>query len=953
MMKVAGVFLVALLELSLTPFSWGFAPIHSRIIGLSSSVPSSTIPITESPLSSTLPRRRTHPLHLGVEDVGGLADALQQQLQTPSIGFFTLIGILPGMDPDRLAALASLIDSLSPWNPDLPLLSRMVLLAPMPLAFVGHMFSLSFPRKGYRDGLEPYPRGQYDPMKAKEFYAKHPKAVIQRFLEITRLSNRYLGGLVLDKYVFHNEDKMRQQRAEELLDLITKLGPTAVKVGQALSVRSDLLPDEYIAALSSLQDRVPPFCNHEAKQVLSKELGFYKVKDLKGIATANPIASASIGQVYKASVGENNVQVAVKIQRPNVLSDIALDLHLVRELAPYYQRFIARSETDLQSLVNEWGRGFIAELDYREEAKKTMQFNQAMQERELNAVMAPVVLPEYSSERILVTEWVEGTRIDRCEDASDIPRLCSVALNAYLVMLLELKSLHCDPHPGNLLRTKDGRLCILDFGMTLDVDPNLQYSLLEYIAHCSSDNYDKLPEDLVNLGFLKPDQLDFAQRSGLLEPLVYVLREIGKGGGASGVRDRIVEDFRGRYPNMSDDEIRDAARREMEGAVMEMAEKESMATGITLEVEELQRKNQDAFRIPEWFVYTSRAFITLEGVSLQADPSYSLIQSCFPYIAKRLVRDDSPRAQQALRDMLYGKGDTVNLNRLGQLANGFSMYTATTKSAKVVDVQVVSDKRSHERRIEAETAITLAKDSADVLLDPAGNLVQNLLMEEGALAASAQFKDEMKRLFVDAPQRFRDSLPLGMGLLLPKLPIEDSIQPFIRKTATEEKAFLLVEKLRLIIAERSIEFQSKHGFAGVGDVIGGMGDVTHQIVAFHNGAAAAAMDIPSSVNALVNDIEPEQAALIVKELRDNLPKYSYLLGLLGTKFVSMLLQKASENIESSLIEIQQHSDPLLLAAARGLSTASQTAARTIYRAPNNHEEQEARVIAVLKGATKV
>jgi hypothetical protein len=322
----------------------------------------------------------------------------------------------------------------------------------------------------------------------------------------------------------------------------------------------------------------------------------------------------------------------------------------------------------------------------------------------------------------------------------------------------------------------------------------------------------------------------------------------------------------------------------------------------------------------------------------------------FPYISKRLVRDDSPRAKQALRDMLYGKGDTVNLNRLGQLANGISTYTATTKSAsKVVDVQMVSGKRPHDRRIEAETAITLAKDSADVFLDPTGNLVQNLLMEEGALAASAQFKDEMKRLFVDTPQQFRDSLPLG------KLPIEDSIQPFIRKTATEEKAYALVEKLRLMIVERSNEFRSKQfGFATMGDMIDGISDVTtHQEAHIHyRPTTASAMDIPSSVTALVNDIEPEQAALIVKELRDNLPKYSYLLELLGTKFVAMLLQKASDNIESSLIDIHQQGDPILLAAARGLATASHTAARSMYQSPNNQDEQEAKVIPVLNGATK-
>ncbi|KAL3922247.1 MAG: hypothetical protein SGILL_002310 [Bacillariaceae sp.] len=883
--------------------------------------------------------------------------AAESTTQIQSMGDFVTVVLPQVLDADRLAALATAIDSLSPWNPELPILTRLFLLAPMPLAFWGHMYSLSFPRDGYREGLEPYPRGEYDPQVAKEYYARHPKEVIQRFLEIARLSNRFLIGLVLDKYIFRSEAKMRPQRADELVDLINKLGPTAVKVGQALSVRSDLLPEEYIQALSSLQDQVPAFCNNQAKQVLLKELGQTKVNNLEGISSAEPIASASIGQVYKVKIQDSSGDgkyVAVKVQRPNVLSDIALDLHLVRAVAPFYQKYIVRAETDMQSLVNEWGRGFIAELDYREEAKHTMQFNKAMQTRNLNAVMAPVVVPKYSSERILVTEWVDGTRIDRSEDASDIPRMCSVALNAYLVMLLELKRLVRVRHVfvlGNLLRTKDGKLCILDFGMTLEVDPNLQYSLLEYIAHCSSDNYDKVPYDLVNLGFLEKDQLELVQESGLLDNLIYFLREIGKGGGVNGVTDRVVADFRDRYPGLSDEEIRETARREMEGKMLELANKESVATGLTTEVEELQRRNREAFTIPDWFVYTSRAFMTLEGVSLQADPSYSLIKSCFPYIAKRLVRDDSPRAQQALRDMLYGADDNVDFSRLGELASGFSTYTTTTKSSTgAVDVEVVpNDKESEKKRADAEAAILLAKDSADVLLDPSGNLVQNLLMEEGAMAASAQIKDELKRLFVDTPQQFRDALPLGVGFFLPKLPIEDSIEPLIKKTKNEEKALRLVEKLRSIIIERSEELQARGSFLNGIPAFAGFPGRPQSAAHRSTASIDAARSLPSSMTSLVSELEPEQAAMIVKELREHLPKYSKLIGLLGTRFIAMLLQKASDNIELSLREVEKSGDPLLLAAARGLSSISSTAAKSIYSPPSTMREQEEQVIAVLEG----
>jgi predicted unusual protein kinase regulating ubiquinone biosynthesis (AarF/ABC1/UbiB family) len=169
-----------------------------------------------------------------------------------------------------------------------------------------------------------------------------------------------------------------------------------------------------------------------------------------------------------------------------------------------------------------------------------------------------------------------------------------------------------------------------------------------------------------------------------------------------------------------------------------------------VEIEELQRQNKDSFAIPEWFLYTSRAFLTLEGVSLQSDSNYSLIQSCFPYVAKRLVVDQDPRARQALRDLLYGASDAVDVERIRDLADGFSSYTTTTKTinnkASTNDGEIVlvgsdSEKtRARDRKnrmIEAESSITLAKDSADILLAPEGNLLQNLLIEESALAISA------------------------------------------------------------------------------------------------------------------------------------------------------------------------------------------------------------------------
>jgi len=199
--------------------------------------------------------------------------------------------------------------------------------------------------------------------------------------------------------------------------------------------------------------------------------------------------------------------------------------------------------------------------------------------------------------------------------------------------------------------------------MTLETDPTLQYSLLEFVAHLTSDSFEQIPEDLVKLGFLKPERLDTVRASGFLQPLIYILQQAKQGGGGNKVRERIYADYRERFPGLSDEELRFQMRDDMKKRMEQEAKKESAVSGITMEVEELQKRNRDAFKIPEWFLYTSRAFLTLEGIGLQADANYSIIQSCFPYIARRLLGDDSPRAQAALRDLLYGASDMIDTKR--------------------------------------------------------------------------------------------------------------------------------------------------------------------------------------------------------------------------------------------------------------------------------------------------
>jgi len=788
------------------------------------------------------------------------------------------------------------------------------LLVPASIVF-GTLYALSFPPEDYIVGNEPYLRGQYDPNLARSYYSKRPLLVLRRALQLFRLSNGFLTNILFDKYILRDSEKNIDKRAVELLELIQNIGPTAIKVGQALSVRSDLIPAAYAGALSELQDNVPPFSSVQAQEVLKSELGAKRYGMLKKIDLDKPVASASIGQVYRGFADVENaegkkeeVEIAVKVQRPNALAEIALDLFIVREFAPYYQK-LTGSATNLQGLANEWGRGFIAELTYIGEAASTKKFNEQMKKKGLNAVTAPTVVDALSTNRILTTEWVRGNRLDRSEE-DDVARLCGVALNAYLVMLLETGTLHCDPHPGNLLRTEDGKLCILDFGMTLDTPSSLQFSLLEFIAHLTAENFEDVPYDLVNLGFLKEDKVDLMVKTGSLEPLYYFLRQANQGGGGTKVRERIFEEYREKYPGADDEELQNYMRVEIKEQGEKMAEKASAVTGITMKVEDLQKTNSDAFTIPEWFLYTSRAFLTLEGISLQADSDFSIVRSCFPYVAKRLVGDDSPRAQKALRDLIYGKDDNLNAEKLSEIADGFTQYTTTTK---VISSGGGTNDQSSRNNFGSEATLTLARDSADILLAPEGNLVQNLVVEESATAANANIKDTLREILIKNPERIRSSLPLGIGNFLPKGPVKE-VERFLNKSEREVQVQTLLAKFTLPEAPSPAE---------LGSMIRTMGG-------------------NSSTASTVEGMNAEEIAVLWKAVRENVPVYGPKVMNLGGKFASTVLSQVSNNIEH-VIETSKNAESeaglpeqLVRNSARGISAAARTGSEALK---SNVEEQ--------------
>ncbi|ABO97192.1 predicted protein, partial [Ostreococcus lucimarinus CCE9901] len=461
--------------------------------------------------------------------------------------------------------------------------------------------------------VEPAELRRYDPAATRKYFSTRPITLLKRGIRSFILLGGFSAKLWLDRKTRgeNTSDAKRKEintkRATQLRNLLVSLGPTYVKLGQVLSSRADLLPAEYIEELRVLQDRVPPFDDDLARRILDRELG--PTADRLSLGST-PIASASLGQVYRGTWRNDEGQleeVAVKVQRPGALVAISLDVGIIRSFAEPWRKW-NNLNSDLEGLVDEWGRRFIAELDYEAEATNGENFAKAMASRsDLGGVVtAAPVFRQASTRRVLTTGWIEGVRLQDSK-ADDTAQLCAVALTSYLAMLLDLGYLHADPHPGNLLRTNDGKLCILDWGLVTPVSKDLSAAILRFIAHLVSKDFEAVPGDLDAMGFI-PSEL-------------------------KGVKDP-------------------KARRD---AFLEAAGTDSKVAQLTKDLEGVQEKYGNIFQIPAYFGYILRAFSVLEGIGLSSDKNYSIANECYPYVARRLLTDKSPETRRALEQLLYGK----------------------------------------------------------------------------------------------------------------------------------------------------------------------------------------------------------------------------------------------------------------------------------------------------------
>ncbi|KAG0609226.1 hypothetical protein M758_8G168000 [Ceratodon purpureus] len=562
----------------------------------------------------------------------------------------------------------------------------------------------------------------YDPVAFQNYYRYRPLSVAFRAMTI-------VSEIAMLTY-WHFVQKDIQKRADKLRRSLIRLGPFYIKLGQALSTRPDVLPNAYCLELAKLQDRIPPFPTPEALKFFESQFGL-PASEVFAEISKKPIAAASLGQVYRARLHSGEA-VAVKVQRPGIPEVLALDAHLLRLLGGLMQGF-AGTRGDLVAVVDEMVGHMFEEVDYIKEGNNAERFaelyglrtpsrskrssKQTHHQRPRSArqmqaelygnsgdgvVKVPKIYWDYTTKGVLTMEWIDGIKLtDRDAlraSGFDIQHLVDQGVLSSLRQLLEEGYFHADPHPGNVVVTREGGLAYFDFGMMSELRREYRIGLIRTLIHFVNRDSEGLARDFVMLDFI-PDGTD-------LEP---VARELRLSFGDEGTK--VQMDFQ----------------------------------GVMNQLWTVMYKFQ--FRLSPEYAMVVRALGSLEGTATTLDPGFQVVASAYPFIVGRLLADPDPQMRETLRELLIRNNGSIRWHRLERLVVAVADQSAPEASATKKEKDYGGqDGLGHQRAggirgaFDSRAVASATLDVMNFILSGEGHRIRVLLVKDIVRTCSAVLK---------------------------------------------------------------------------------------------------------------------------------------------------------------------------------------------------------------------
>lgn len=480
------------------------------------------------------------------------------------------------------------------------------------------------------------------------------------------------------------------KRAGKFRETLIRLGPFYIKLGQALSTRPDILPSAYCQELAKLQDQIPPFPTRIALKTIESQLGS-RISELFADISPEPIAAASLGQVYKAHLRSGEL-VAVKVQRPGMAPLLTLDALLFHMIGGQLKRF-AKARKDLLVAVNEIVRHMFDEIDYILEGQNAERFA-TLYSHGSTSIKVPKVYWNYTRKTILTLEWIDGIKLTDAERISkaNLNRKMMIDDGLYcsLRQLLEEGFFHADPHPGNLVATEGGFLAYFDFGMMGDIPRHYRVGLIQMLVHYVNHDSLGLANDFHSLGFV-PEGTDLHAVGDALRVSFGDVR-------------RQSNDFQGVMNHLYD---------------------------VMYEFN---------FSLPPDYALVIRALGSLEGTAKALDPDFKVIESAYPFVIGRLLADPSTDMRKILRELLIRDDGSIRWNRLERLIAAISDQSESSNSSGAGSGDN-SNGSSGWRSFDMLSVVAATEDLFDFILSRKGWRVRVFLVQD-IIKASDVFLQE-------------------------------------------------------------------------------------------------------------------------------------------------------------------------------------------------------------------